>query len=248
MAVIGQQNNSGLGEGSGDNGPTEPEREAQGDDRSSTSEANSSSGARGKSSRVSGNTQKMPGISRFVLRLSSSYSAPKARRSAVSSTSIRYNRARVGGTRGNGKTDRPARVKGKSQENQFQTLGTRVTDNAIEIALLQSLSSVRCYVRAEGSAPRNDCYATNSQTENQNLKSRPQQPAMTPRAVSGDRDPGPSTREPRLVPIVDRHVYDQARRVKCRQLLVQLLALLCAGLRLCAQRTHRGQHIKRPKP
>jgi len=62
-----------------------------------------------------------------------------------------------------------------------------MTDEAIKSASLQSLPSVRRYVRAEGSAQRNDCYDTNSQTENQNPKGRWPQPTVAPWHVDREK-------------------------------------------------------------
>src|SRR5271156_4185091 len=87
----------------------------------------------------------------------------------------------------NGKTGPCACVKGKSQENQFQTKIGRMTDQAIESASVQFLSGARRYVRAEVSAQRHDCYATNSQTENQDPKGHRPQPAITPRHVDREK-------------------------------------------------------------
>ena len=79
----------------------------------------------------------------------------------------------------NGKAGPCACVKGERQENQFQTEIGRMTDEAIDSALLQALSGARRYVGAEGPAQRNDCYDTNSEAENQNSKGRRPQPAIT---------------------------------------------------------------------
>src|SRR5271170_1491748 len=66
-----------------------------------------------------------------------------------------------------------------------------MTDEAVESASLQSLSGAHRYVCAEGSAQRNDCHGTNSQTENQKPKGGRPQPAMAPRHVDREKSVHP---------------------------------------------------------